>query len=137
MTNISVVENKISEVKKYLQEVDGFRSLTREEILGDSRTKGALERYLYLSVQSTIHLAEAFVSYMEFRKPSTLRSSFKILGEQGIIEEELAEKLSNMVSFRNVLAHDYVSLDYDIVFNVLEEDIDDIEEFINLISQKL
>lgn len=136
MTNISVIENKISETKKYLQKVMEYRSLTKEEVLGDSNIRGALERYLYLSVQSTIHLAEAYVSYMSFRKPSTMRSVFEILGENNIIDSDLQEKLSNMVSFRNILAHDYISLDYDIVFQVLNKDIDDIKKFVNLISQK-
>ena len=78
MTNFSVIENKISLVRKYLKILDGFKSFSRQEIEEDEKIKGALERYLYLAAQAAIDLAEAVISFKKFRKPTTLRESFDI-----------------------------------------------------------
>jgi len=49
----------------------------------------------------------------------------------------LAEKMIKMVGFRNILAHDYAEINYDIVYDVLQNKLPDIEEFIQQIKDKL
>ena len=46
MTNLSVVENKISSIKKYLKILKGFSKKTARELENDINLKGAVERYL-------------------------------------------------------------------------------------------
>lgn len=137
MTTISVVENKISAIKKYLNILDKYRKYTKEQIEQDLGIRGALERYLYLVVQSAIDLAEAVVAFKNFRKPTTTSESFRILNEEDVISTELAEKLVKMVGFRNVLAHDYEDIDYDIVYDVLHEKYKDIERLIEQVKKNL
>ena len=76
MTNIHVIENKISDVRKYLGILDRYTRYSREQIEHDIDIRGALERYLYLATQATIDLGEAFISYRGFRKPGTLSVTF-------------------------------------------------------------
>ncbi|KKT25522.1 MAG: hypothetical protein UW11_C0026G0006 [Parcubacteria group bacterium GW2011_GWA2_43_9b] len=135
MTNFSVIENKISLVRKYLKILDGFKSFSRQEIEEDEKIKGALERYLYLAAQAAIDLAEAVISFKKFRKPTTLRESFDILQEEKIITINLAEKMGRMAGFRNIIAHDYVDIDYDKVYDILQNRLIDIEEFLEVVNK--
>lgn len=48
MTNTIILENKISTVKKYLKILDEFKNVTVDDLEKDIKTKGAVERYLYL-----------------------------------------------------------------------------------------
>jgi uncharacterized protein YutE (UPF0331/DUF86 family) len=137
MTNINVIENKISSVRKYLKILDGFKKYTREEIENNLNIKGALERYLYLVAQATINLAEAIVSYKKLRKPSTMGETFHILNEEGIIKKELTEKMVGMTGFRNAIAHDYEKINYDIVYDVLQNRLVNIEEFLRGVHKKI
>ena len=137
MTNFSVVENKISSVKKYLTILQNFKKYTRKEIKNDLNIKGAVERYLYLVSQATIDTAEAFISLKDFRKPTTLREGFEILEEEKIISVELREKMVKMAGFRNFIAHDYDKIDYDKVYDVLQNRLTDIKEFIEQIKKLL
>ncbi|MEK7080361.1 MAG: DUF86 domain-containing protein [Patescibacteria group bacterium] len=137
MTNFSVVENKISSVKKYLTILQNFKKYTRKEIENDLNIKGAVERYLYLVSQATIDTAEAFISLKDFRKPTTLREGFEILEEEKIISVELREKMVKMAGFRNFIAHDYDKIDYDKVYDVLQNRLTDIKEFIEQIKKLL
>lgn len=135
MSNLTVIENKISEARKYLIILERYKQYSQEKIVNDIDIKGALERYLYLAAQSVIDLADAIISYKKFRKPTTLSESFFILNEEKVISKELTEKMVKMTGFRNTIAHDYGKLNYDIVYNTLHNNLKDIEEFLETASR--
>jgi len=137
MTNLSIIENKISSIKKYLKILERYQKYSRQELEENIERKGSLERYLYLVIQATIDLAEAFISFKNFRKPTTFKENFQILEEEKIITPELTEKLVKMVGFRNIIAHDYEEINYEIVYDVLQNRLKDIEEFISSITNKI
>lgn len=130
MTNLVVIENKISAIRKYLKILERYKKYSRKNIEEDIDIRGAVERYLYLAVQAVIDLAEAVIAYKNLRKPTTMSEAFYILNEEDIISTQLTEKMAKMVGFRNVMAHDYENINYDIVYEVLQNRIKEIEEFI-------
>lgn len=136
MTNIDTIENKISAVIRYLTILENYKNISKEELEKDITLRGAVERYLYLAVQSTIDLAEAVISFNNFRKPGVLSESFHILREEQKIPSSLTDELVKMVGFRNIVAHDYENVNYDIVFDILNHKLSDIEEFLDIITPK-
>ena len=132
MTNLSTIENKISSIKKHLKILSRYKKYSKDEIEDNLDIRGAVERYLYLAVQATIDLADAIISYKNYRKPTTMSESFHILEEEHIIPNQLKDNLVKMVGFRNVIAHDYEKVNYDIVYDVLHHRLSDIEEFISI-----
>lgn len=134
MTKYDVVENKISTVFKYLSILERYQDKSKEEIESDIDLRGTVERYLYLTVQATIDLAEAYISTQNFRKPSTMSEAFHILNEQNIIGSKLTNTMVKMTGFRNIIAHDYEDINYDILYSVLTEGKKDIERFTNSIK---
>lgn len=135
MTNLSIIENKISAIQKYLKILEGYKKYSRKAIEENIDIKGAVERYLYLVSQAAIDLAEAAISFKNLRKPSTLSESFYILNEENIISKKLTEKMAGMVGFRNVIAHDYEKVNYDIVYDVLQNKLKDIKEFLEIVKK--
>ncbi|MEI7890872.1 MAG: DUF86 domain-containing protein [bacterium] len=133
MTNITIIENKISSIEKYLKILGGYKKYSKKEIEESIDLKGAVERYLYLVIQSTIELSESVIAFNGFRKPSTMSESFYILQENNIISNELCEKMVRMTGFRNIVSHDYEKLDYEIVYDVLQSRLVDIEEFVKIV----
>jgi len=135
MTNIKIIENKISNVRKYLKIVERYKKYSAGDIESDVDVRGMVERYLYLVVQSAIDLAESAVAYGNFRKPTTMTEAFYILQEEGIIPDDLTRKLVNMVGFRNIIAHDYEKTDYAIVYDILHNRLEDIRQFLDIIKR--
>lgn len=136
MSNLKVIENKKSSILKYLKILQRYKKYSRKEIEDDIDRKGAIERYLYLAIQSTIDLAEAIIAYKDFRKPTTMTEAFYILSEEKLISDNLTKKLIKMVGFRNIVAHDYEKIDYDIVYDVLQNKLKDVEKFLKEISNQ-
>jgi uncharacterized protein YutE (UPF0331/DUF86 family) len=136
MTNVDVLKNKVSEIQKYLNLLKNYQKVNREELLKDPTLKGAVERYLYLICQATIDFAEALISYLNLRAPSTYGEIFEILGEQKLISKEMVLKMKKMTGFRNILAHAYGEINIDIMLEVLKKDIFDFNLFIKEIREK-
>lgn len=137
MTSINVIENNVSTIRKYLSILDRYEGFTRDEIEANVDIRGAVERYLYLASQSTIDLAEIIIAYKKLRKPATMAESFHILREAGVISGELMKRLVQLTGFRNVIAHAYEDLDYDIVFNALHGGKQDIIAFIEAVDSSI
>lgn len=135
MSNLSVIENKISSIRKYLKILENYKKYSKEEIEADLTIKGAVERYLYLACQSVIDLGEAVISFKDFRKPTTMSENFYILAEEKIISPDLTEKMVKLTGFRNVVAHDYEKINYDIVYDILQNGTKDIQEFMSAIQK--
>ena len=138
MTNKGVIEAKISSIKGYIGILEkNYKHRSQKEIEEDLFLKTSLERHLYLLVQETIGLAEAVVAYREFRRPDSYAAAFEILNEENVISRQLLEKMKDMVGFRNVVAHDYAKINYDIVYDVLHNKLVDVEQFITEIKKSL
>jgi uncharacterized protein YutE (UPF0331/DUF86 family) len=134
MTNIAVIENKLSSIRRYLDILASYRTVSLEEVESDTTLRGAIERYLYLLAQAAIDLADAFIAFRKLRKPATMAESFAILQEAGLLSRELAARLARMAGFRNILAHDYERLDYRIVLDVLHHHLRDVEDLVDAVS---
>ena len=80
-------------------------------------------------------MAEAVISFKGLRKPATMGESFHILSEEKIISNELTKKMINLVGFRNVITHGYEKINYDIVYDVLQNRLRDIEKFLLTIQE--
>lgn len=132
MTTFTVIENKISSARKYLKILERYKKYSRKELEENLDIKGAVERYLYLAVQSAIDLAEAIISFKNFRKPATMSESFYILNEENIISQDLTGELVKMSGFRNVVAHDYEKINYDVVYDILHHHLKDIADFVKI-----
>ena len=137
MSSLSVIETKISHIQKYLKLLERYKEFSQKEIEHNPDLRGAVERYLYLTVQATLDLGEAIISFKEFRRPGTYTDVFYILAEEKFVSADLSEKLVNMTKFRNVIAHDYEKVDFGIVYDALKNRLMDIEEFLKSVKERL
>lgn len=54
---------------------------------------------------------------------------FGILGEEGVLEESLAQRLVEMARFRNLLVHRYGEIDNERVLKIIQGNLRDILDF--------
>jgi len=65
----------------------------------------------------------------------TYRETFEILGQSELISEKLAEELSGLAGFRNVLVHIYWQLDLDQVYGILQNDLETLKSFLQEVKK--
>jgi uncharacterized protein YutE (UPF0331/DUF86 family) len=135
MTTHEALTTKVREVLHNITLVKKYQKYSREEIEKDLTLQGAIQHYLYIVCQSAIDLGEMYIEHESYRVPSTYADVFDILLEQEVIDPDIALTMRNMAGFRNILAHQYGKVEFDIVHTVLMHNIDSIEQFVHIIEK--
>lgn len=129
--------NKLEALREYAGYLKGYRNCTVDDLKTDPTLRGAVERYLHLSAECVIDVAEIMISELGLRKPEEYRESINILGEAGIIPGEFAHYFSPVAGFRNILVHEYAKIDLTEVHRHLQKDLVDFDKFAKYISEYL
>ncbi len=75
------------------------------------------------------------ISYLGLRKPETYKEVIEILGEEGILPEGFAERFAEAAKFRNILVHMYAEIDVEMVYEILQNNLEDFDEFARHIAR--
>lgn len=134
MVRREVVIFRIDKLKEYLRYLEDVKKYSREEYIKNPLIYGSTERFLHLTIECVMDIANHLISDLRFRKPESNRDVFDILYENDIIDRKLKENLCNMASFRNILVHDYLKLDREIVYDIVLNNLNDIITFANIIK---
>lgn len=99
-----------------------------DQMLTDRRVQRQVLHAMYTAVQATIDEALSICSERGIDPGDRYRDAFLALGRAGLLDGELAVRLADWASFRNVLAHFYPVLDLRRAWEALAE-IEDLEAF--------
>lgn len=121
----------LSEYVKFLQ---SYRKNTLEDLMNDYTLRGAVERYLELSIECCIDIAEMIISYENLKRPESYKDVILILGKEGIIPEKFAEKFSNAAGLRNILVHMYANIDINELYVNINRNLGDFDKFAKYIA---
>lgn len=100
-----------------------------------ARDKEAIENCLRKIVSAVIDIASRLISLEGFRRPETYADYFLVLEEEGIIPKKLKTDLQEMAAFRNLLVHQYSQVDFEKLREIVEEDLQDTEKFVQNIQE--
>jgi len=137
MTFKEKVSEKLDNLREYVKYLEGYSTFTIEDLKSDHTLRGAVERYLHLSAECVIDIAEMMISELGLRKPEEYKESIDILGEAGIIPADFAYYFSPVAGFRNILVHEYAKIDMEEVHRHLQKDLADFEKFSRYIADYL
>jgi uncharacterized protein YutE (UPF0331/DUF86 family) len=70
------------------------------------------------------------------QKPSDYYEAIMSMGELGVLPPDFARNLAPIAGFRNILIHEYLSVDWDYVYRYLQN-LGDLERFADLIREWL
>lgn len=95
------------------------RGFTHEELLCNYDLQDILSVNLQRAVQLSVDIALHMLSDLSRTLPDTMEEAFIALCEHGVISEPTANALRSSVGLRNVAVHDYVSVNWQIVKDVV------------------
>ncbi|MEI9478927.1 MAG: DUF86 domain-containing protein [Deltaproteobacteria bacterium] len=119
MVNPSVITKRVEQIEKHLERIRPFASLSREAFLKDTVAQDVVEYNLFQIVNHLVGIFQHTVVDEEYGFPETAYEAGQILFEKGILSKEDVEGFKQMVGFRNVVGHDYINVDKEIVYNIL------------------
>lgn len=134
---IEEINFKLEQLGEHVSILREYQSYEIEEIRNDRTLKGAVERYMEVSLLYVIDICEMIISSERLKRPDTYREAVLILGQHNILPMTFAEKLAPAAGFRNVLVHMYTDIDLEKLYSHLQNDIDDLELFAEYIAKYL
>lgn len=127
---------KLASCRPYYQRLLELRpALVKPEV--DWVVWSAAERNLQLALECAIDVGEMLISWKRWERPEENRDVFRILGEHGFLDRDLARRLADAAGMRNVLVHRYGELDAAKVRHAILHDLKDLEEFAREVERLL
>lgn len=131
------IDQKSGRIREYVRLLRDIRDDCLERFDTDPIYQGALLHYLYLMADSCIALAELIIKYKGLRPPQTYSEAFDILGANHILEPDFSYAFAKIAGFRNLLAHDYETVDGQRICNSLLEGLDEVEQYLSQIQKAI
>ena len=126
-----------SEISTALIRLHELSELEKKVFLSDPHKVGSAKYFLIVAIEGSIDICNHLISMNKFRAPDDYADAFRILGEIDLLSEDFVKKLIEMARFRNRLVHIYWNVDNELIYTLICEDIDDIEQFIDKIAKSL
>jgi len=120
------LENKI----KNLQEIEQF---SKEEFSNNRDVYFRYERALHLALEAVIDLGNHLIAEKNLRTPDSNRDVFKVLYENNFINKKLCSKLEKLAGSGNILVYDYMTLDRELEFAIIRDNLDDFRKFMEIV----
>jgi len=137
MVDKDLILTKAGSVKKHLRRITTKRDTDLHTFLKDIDRQESMLFNLQMAVQNCIDIAAHIISEEGFGVPGSTNEMFYLLEENGYLYSELTEKIVKAVGFRNLIVHEYAKIDLEQVFEISHEDINDLNEYLKSIFDKL
>lgn len=129
MVDKTVVVDKLRLINEYTNDLKQMRGLSKADYLDDMVIQRAVERTFMNLIQACIDLAAHIRSTALESTADTAKAEIDALETGNIIAPEVADRLTEAVGFRNVLAHRYGDVNHDVVYDSLHNDLKWFEQF--------
>jgi uncharacterized protein YutE (UPF0331/DUF86 family) len=133
--DIQKILNKFNFMRRYLNELEKFRLVSWKDYENSFETQLIVERLIQLIVQVGIDINFYILKQLNLEQPDNGADSILELSRLGIIEGELAFRLSESIRMRNLLVHLYEKIDPQIVHSSIEEIFQDYLQYQSQITE--
>jgi len=123
------VEGILLNLKGYVEKLKWLAGFSAEEFLADFTKVESAKHLFQVSVECCLDVSNHIIASERLRAPKNYAESFEILAEQGILPKPFLPTLRQIVQFRNRLVHLYWEVDAEIIYEILQKNLDDFDHF--------
>ena len=117
----SGIERRLQRLRECLLKLEPLRDKKKHEFLEDPYLRDIVERNLEVAAQACIDIANRIISIEHLEKPRDYYEAILRLGEARILPPDFARHFAPLAGFRNILIHEYLEIDWDEVYQNLQE----------------
>jgi len=137
MVRPAVIHKRLKQLDKYLQILQSMQSYSWPAFRDDPEHYGATERFLHLAIEAINDMASHVIAEKQWGMVDQYSDLPRLFASEGYIDDAQRDQWIRMIGFRNVPVHDYLDIDREIVYTVLQEDLSDLNQLKRLFAQFL
>lgn len=127
--NKELIQKRCQEIAESLERLEGIKKVEKDIFLKDQDLLDIACYRLLIATEASLNLCYHICAKKLKKVPSEYAECFEILGSHQIISKELMEELIKMARFRNMLVHVYWKIDYEIIFDIIQNKLDNLSKF--------
>lgn len=137
MVDKALILRKLASLSDYLKQIAEFSSIKLDDYRSDWKVQRIVERTLQMMIETCADVAGHVIADNGLRTPETYADTFRVLGENGILSSEQTTVMEKMAKFRNIVVHQYETVDAEIVVLILKRHLSDFEQFSDAVVRHL
>jgi uncharacterized protein YutE (UPF0331/DUF86 family) len=130
------VQRYLKQLREAVTILKDLGKTKREEFTTDYHVYGLAERYLQIAIESCLQVCGILVASLGLRRPEDYHELLSVVAAQQIIPNPLAYRLEVLINLRDMLVHEPSTLNHDLLYDYIQQRVDDLEEFANAVEEK-
>lgn len=131
------INKKLNTLREYLMELKPYITLDTNDIIGNNEKVRTMERMFQLVVDEAIDINSFIAFQIANTVPESYRSSFVVLVETKMLDQELVDTLSDSARLRNQIVHDYEKIQKRDSIEAIKNFYPKYEKYLSILIEKM
>jgi len=124
-------------MRSHLKRVFEKRNVDLDGFLKDIDRQESILFNIQMAVQNCIDIAAHIIGENGLGVPGSTTEMFYLLEKHGYLNHDLTGRMVKAVGFRNLIVHEYGKIELEQVYEIAQNDITDLNEYLKAIIKKL
>ena len=124
-----VVNAKLESLARCVRRIEGRMPASATALAADLDSQDIIVLNLERAVQISVDIGSHLLLEFDTPSPESMAGVFYSLGDAGVLERPLAERMAKAAGFRNIAVHEYESMDWGIVYSIVSTRLDDFRDY--------
>lgn len=129
------IDEKLLFMSTCLNKLKKLRKLDKDIFIDDFTKVDSSKYLLQVSIEAMLDISSHLIARNRWGKPKDNKEHFQLLCDNGIIDSKDVVTYFNMAKFRNRIVHMYFNISDEMIYDIVQNNLDDFERFIGNIAR--
>jgi uncharacterized protein YutE (UPF0331/DUF86 family) len=135
--DLVIIERRLIGIMIEVEFLKTVKTQDLKNFLRDDKSVRATSKAIETVAQCVIDISSHIIAQNHWGVSDSYRQSIATLSMRSVISENLASQLQSLIAMRNILVHQYLDADYQIVWESVDSVIRDSRAFVDAIKRYL
>lgn len=129
------IDQKLLFMDTCINKLKKLRGFNKDVFIDDFTKVDSAKYLLQVSIEAMLDISSHLIARNRLGKPKDNKEHFQILADNGIIDNKDVSIYFNMAKFRNRIVHMYFNISDEMIYDIVQNNINDFERFIANIAR--
>jgi uncharacterized protein YutE (UPF0331/DUF86 family) len=134
---LQLVLRQLGSLRRYVELLRPLQSESLADLSRDRLRWYGLLHVLQMLVEHVTDIGNHLLAGINEHVTDDARETIQTMGRAGLLPPEFAARIAPVIGFRNVVVHEYLTVDPAIVYHVLQNGLGEFEQFARYVEEYL